>query len=146
MSTSSLEEQTSVEIKLPVIFDCDAWAVWGRVCCFVMAVAWFGRTPPKPMLQARLLSVPWTVLLSRYHLNSVVRETVVFKPTILKLLADLGTACAARQDGKLPRAAVQACETDEFGRSVGEKMDSEQKRRENRGMARTPDKDRGILP
>jgi hypothetical protein len=33
--------------------------------------------------------------------NSVVRMTGVSKPTILKLLADLGTACAKYQDEKL---------------------------------------------
>jgi len=31
-------------------------------------------------------------------INSVVRMTGVSKPTILKLLADLGTACAKYQD------------------------------------------------
>lgn len=34
-------------------------------------------------------------------INSVVRMTGVSKPTILKLLADLGTACAKYQDEKL---------------------------------------------
>ena len=34
-------------------------------------------------------------------INSVVRMTGVSKPTVLKLLADLGTACAKYQDEKL---------------------------------------------
>jgi hypothetical protein len=44
-------------------------------------------------------------------INSTVRITGVSKPTILKLLADLGTACAKYQDEKLrnlPCKRVQA--------------------------------------
>lgn len=50
-------------------------------------------------------------------INSVVRMTGVSKPTILKLLADLGTACAKYQDEKLcglPCKRVQADEVWSF--------------------------------
>ncbi len=47
-------------------------------------------------------------------INSVVRMTGVSKPTILKLLADLGTACAKYQDEKLRGLPCQRVQCDEI--------------------------------
>lgn len=46
--------------------------------------------------------------------NSVVRMTGVSKPTILKLLADLGTACAKYQDEKLRNLPCKRVQADEI--------------------------------
>ena len=46
--------------------------------------------------------------------NSVVRMTCVSKPTILKLLADLGTACAKYQDEKLRNLPCKRVQADEI--------------------------------
>lgn len=46
--------------------------------------------------------------------NSVVRMTGVSKPTILKLLADLGTACAKYQDEKLRGLPCKRVQADEI--------------------------------
>ncbi|HWF62018.1 MAG TPA: IS1 family transposase [Nitrospira sp.] len=46
--------------------------------------------------------------------NSVVRMTGVSKPTILKLLADLGTACAKYQDEKLKNLPCKRVQADEI--------------------------------
>lgn len=47
-------------------------------------------------------------------INSVVRMTGVSKPTILKLLADLGTACAKYQDEKLRNLPCKRVQADEI--------------------------------
>ena len=47
-------------------------------------------------------------------INSVVRMTGVSKPTILKLLADLGTACAKYQDEKLRNLPCKRVQCDEI--------------------------------
>ncbi len=47
-------------------------------------------------------------------INSVVRMTDVSKPTILKLLADLGTACAKYQDEKLRSLPCKRIQCDEI--------------------------------
>ncbi len=47
-------------------------------------------------------------------MNSVVRMTGVSKPTILKLLADLGTACAKYQDEKLRNLPCKRVQADEI--------------------------------
>lgn len=47
-------------------------------------------------------------------INSVVRMTGVSKPTILKLLADLGTACAKYQDEKLRNLKCRRVQADEI--------------------------------
>lgn len=46
--------------------------------------------------------------------NSAVRMTGVSKPTILKLLADLGTACAKYQDEKLRNLPCKRVQADEI--------------------------------
>jgi transposase len=46
--------------------------------------------------------------------NSVVLMTGVSKPTILKLLADLGTACAKYQDEKLRNLPCKRVQADEI--------------------------------
>ncbi|MGH7227652.1 MAG: IS1 family transposase [Nitrospiraceae bacterium] len=46
--------------------------------------------------------------------NSIVRMTGVSKPTILKLLADLGTACARYQDEKLRNLPCKRIQADEI--------------------------------
>jgi hypothetical protein len=46
--------------------------------------------------------------------NSTVRMTGVSKPTILKLLADLGTACAKYQDEKLRNLPCKRVQADEI--------------------------------
>ena len=47
-------------------------------------------------------------------INSTVRMTGVSKPTILKLLADLGTACAKYQDEKLRNLPCKRVQADEI--------------------------------
>ena len=47
-------------------------------------------------------------------INSIVRMTGVSKPTILKLLADLGTACAKYQDEKLRNLSCKRVQCDEI--------------------------------
>ncbi len=47
-------------------------------------------------------------------INSVIRMTGVSKPTILKLLADLGTACAKYQDEKLRNLSCKRVQADEI--------------------------------
>lgn len=47
-------------------------------------------------------------------INSAVRMTGVSKPTILKLLADLGTACAKYQDEKLRNLPCKRVQCDEI--------------------------------
>ena len=47
-------------------------------------------------------------------INSTVRMTNVSKPTILKLLADLGTACAKYQDEKLRNLSCKRVQADEI--------------------------------
>ena len=47
-------------------------------------------------------------------INSTVRMTDVSKPTILKLLADLGTACAKYQDEKLKNLPCRHVQADEI--------------------------------
>lgn len=47
-------------------------------------------------------------------INSIVRMTGVSKPTILKLLADLGTACAHYQDEKLRNLPCKRVQADEI--------------------------------
>ena len=47
-------------------------------------------------------------------INSTVRMTDVSKPTILKLLADLGTACAKYQDEKLRNLPCKRVQADEI--------------------------------
>src|SRR2546426_11973126 len=47
-------------------------------------------------------------------INSVVRMTGVSKPTILKLLADLGKACALYQDEKLRNLPCKRVQADEI--------------------------------
>ena len=47
-------------------------------------------------------------------INSTVRMTGVSKPTILKLLADLGTACAKYQDEKLRNLSCKRVQADEI--------------------------------
>lgn len=46
--------------------------------------------------------------------NSVVRMTGVSKPTILKLLVDLGTTCAKYQDEKLRNLPCKRVQADEI--------------------------------
>lgn len=46
--------------------------------------------------------------------NSIVRMTGISKPTILKLLADLGTACAKYQDEKLRNLPSKRVQCDEI--------------------------------
>jgi hypothetical protein len=47
-------------------------------------------------------------------INSVVRMTGISKPTILKLLADLGTACKKYQDEKLRNLPCKRVQCDEI--------------------------------
>ena len=47
-------------------------------------------------------------------INSAVRMTGVLKPTILKLLADLGTICANYQDEKLRNLKSRRVQVDEI--------------------------------
>ena len=47
-------------------------------------------------------------------INSTVRMTGVSKPTILKLLADLGAACAKYQDEKLRSLPCKRVQADEI--------------------------------
>jgi transposase len=47
-------------------------------------------------------------------INSTARMTGVSKPTILKLLADLGTACAKYQDEKLRNLPCERVQADEI--------------------------------
>ena len=53
-------------------------------------------------------------LVEGVSINSVVRMTGVSKPTILKLLADLGTACGKYQDEKLRDLPCQRVQCDEI--------------------------------
>lgn len=54
------------------------------------------------------------VLVEGASINCTVRMTGVSKPTILKLLADLGTACATYQDEKLRRLPCKRVQADEI--------------------------------
>ena len=54
-------------------------------------------------------------------INSIVRMTGISKPTILKLLADLGTACAKYQDEKLRSLPCKRVQCDEIWSFCGMK-------------------------
>lgn len=55
-----------------------------------------------------------SALVEGASINSTVRMTGVSKPTILKLLADLGTACAKYQDEKLRNLKCRRVQADEI--------------------------------
>lgn len=55
-----------------------------------------------------------SALVEGASINSVVRMTGVSKPTILKLLANLGTACAKYQDDKLRNLPCRRVQCDEI--------------------------------
>jgi IS1 family transposase len=55
-----------------------------------------------------------SALVEGASINSVVRMTGVSKPTILKLLADLGTACAAYQDENIRNLKSKRVQMDEI--------------------------------
>lgn len=55
-----------------------------------------------------------SALVEGASINSTVRMTGVSKPTILKLLADLGTACVKYQDEKLRNLKSRRVQCDEI--------------------------------
>src|SRR5215471_10997347 len=55
-------------------------------------------------------------------IRSTVRMTGVSKPTILKLLADLGTACAAYHNATVRNIRSQRVQADEIWQFVGAKQ------------------------
>jgi hypothetical protein len=63
-----------------------------------------------PKKQAQVVAA----LVEGASINSTVRMTGVSKPTILKLLADLGTACAKYQDEKLRNLPCKRAQCDEI--------------------------------
>ena len=65
-------------------------------------------------LNQKLRAQVVAALVEGASINSVVRMTGVSKPTVLKLLANLGTACAKYQDEKLRNLKCRRVQADEI--------------------------------